>query len=114
MNVKIIEWFNRLSDPQRSKLSELRQLILESHGRFSETIKWGQPCYSINKQICYLQKTKEHVTIGFQQGAHLQDKSKLLIGEGINMRHVNVDLAGKIDRVAIANLITEAIEFDRK
>ena len=113
MNGKVKDWFENLSESQRQKLDELRQLILESDREFTEEIKWGQPCYSVNKLVCYLQKAKEYVTIGFQKGAHLEDTEKLLVGEGKDMRHVNFSLAGEIDRPAIAKLISEAVEFDR-
>jgi len=52
------------------------------------------------------------VTIGFQQGAHLEDANKLLVGTGKDMRHVKFDLSGEIDRPAIKNLISKAIEYD--
>jgi len=113
MNEKVSEWFNNLSEAQHLKLIELRELILETDGQFSENIKWGQPCYSINKLVCYLQKAKKHVTIGFQQGAHLEDTNRLLVGEGKDMRHVNFSLTENIDRPAIEKLISEAVEFDR-
>lgn len=113
MNDKVKNWFNKLSEPQRLKLDELRQLILESDRQFIEEIKWGQPCYSINKLVCYLQKAKEHVTIGFQKGAHLEDTENLLTGDGKEMRHVNFSLTGEIDRPAIEKLISEAVKFDR-
>ena len=113
MNDRVKDWFDKLSEPQRLKLDELRQLILESDRQFTEEIKWGQPCYAINNLVCYLQKSKEHVTIGFQKGAHLEDNDNLLVGEGKDMRHVKFSLAGEIDRLAIAELISEAVEFDR-
>ena len=114
MKEKINDWFNNLSDPHHLMLLELRQLILETDKQFFEEIKWGQPCYSINKLVCYLQKAKNHVTIGFQQGAHLEDTNKLLVGEGKDMRHVNLSLTGEIDHLAITDLIAKAVKFDRR
>lgn len=114
MNEKVKEWFDSLSEPQRQKMTELREAILETDGQFFEEIKWGQPCYSISKLVCYLQKAKKHVTIGFQQGAHLEDSNRLLVGEGKDMRHINISLTEKIDRSAIADLIAKAVEFDRR
>jgi len=82
--------------------------------QFDEEIKWGQPCYSIKKLVCYIQKAKKHVTIGFQYGAHLEDSNRLLVGEGKDMRHVKFSLTEKIDKPAIASLISKAVEFDRQ
>jgi len=112
MNEKVNSWLGKSSEPQRLLLTELRRLILDTDVRFTEEIKWGRLCYSINKLVCYLQIAKEHVTIGFQQGAHLKDARQLLVGEGKDMRHVKIRLAAYIDHPAIANLTSDAVEFD--
>jgi len=112
MNEKINDWFKHLAEPLHLRLTELQALILGMDTRFVEEIKWAQPCYSINGLVCYLQNAKKHVTIGFQQGAHLEDANKLLVGTGKDMRHVKFDLSGEIDRPAIKNLISKAIEYD--
>lgn len=114
MNDKVDDWFSNLSEPQHLMLTELRELILDTDKQFAEELKWGQPCYSINRLVCYLQKAREHVTIGFQQGAHLNDTNQLLAGEGKDMRHVNFRLSVTIDRPAISDLISKAVEYDRR
>ena len=112
MNQNIEGWFAKLSDSQRPLLLKLRELILETSGGITEEIKWGQPCYSKNKLFCYLQKSKSHVTIGFQQGAHLDDHDGILEGEGKDMRNVKVKLSSTLDTAPIKRLILAALKFD--
>jgi len=105
-------WFDELAEPQGRLLSELRELIHDTDSGFVETLKWGQPCYSLNHLVCYLQKAKGHVVIGFQHGANLADTDRLLVGEGKTMRHVKIGLTDMIDREGVRSLIRQAIEFD--
>jgi hypothetical protein len=112
MNQDIEAWFAKLSDSQRPLLLKLRQLILEAGDGITEEIKWGQPCYSKNKLFCYLQKSKTHVTIGFQQGAHLDDRNGILVGDGKDMRSVKLKLSDRIDSAPIKRLISDALKFD--
>lgn len=112
MNQDIEAWFAKLSDSQRPLLLKLRQLILEAGDGITEEIKWGQPCYSKNKLFCYLQKSKTHVTIGFQQGAHLDDRNEILVGEGKDMRSVKLKLSERMNSAPIKRLISDALKFD--
>lgn len=108
------DWFSTLSEDQRSVLLELRRLILSTDERLVETIKWGQPCYSLNGLVCYLQKAKRYVTLGFQQGARLQDPERLLEGAGKDMRHIKLPLGHGVDIDACRALIQQAVRHDER
>lgn len=110
---EIGSWFDNLPQAHKKLLEPLRQTILSADDEVREELKWGQPCYSVNKLLCYLQKAKEHVTIGFQQGANLDDPDNLLSGEGKSMRHIKFPLTANLDKRAITKLIKKAIEHDR-
>lgn len=107
------DWFAALPDDQRPLLEELRRLLLATNGDFEEAIKWGQPCYSLDSLVCFLNKRKAHVVLGFQQGAHLDDPRGLLEGTGKDMRHIKIRTAEDIDKPAFQALIEEAVRFDR-
>jgi hypothetical protein len=111
---KVEKWFSALPDEQRNMLTELQQLVLSQHNNFKEEIKWGQPCYSLNKLVCYLAKYKTHVALGFQQGAHLNDPEKLLEGEGKNMRHIKFKASESFNSQLVKSLILEAIKYDAR
>jgi hypothetical protein len=92
--------------------SVIISIFHDSQQGITEEIKWGQPCYSKNKLFCYLQKSKTHVTIGFQQGAHLDDRNGILVGDGKDMRSVKLKLSDRIDSAPIKRLISDALKFD--
>ncbi len=106
-------WFDTLTPEQQELLRRLRELILTNAPEAKEEIKWGQPCYSQHKLFAYLAKAKGHVTLGFQQGAHLADPLKLLEGEGKNMRAIRFPLGGAIDEAGCVALIKAAVAIDQ-
>ena len=59
MTEKTETWFDELSPEHEKLLRALRHLILSASDEVREELKWGQPCYSINKLFCYLQKAKK-------------------------------------------------------
>lgn len=106
-------WFLETSDKQRSLLEALRQLIRTTNRDLVEELKWNQPCYKLNRPVCYLNKSKTHVVLGFQQGANLPDPKGLLEGTGKDMRHIKIPLDSAIDAAALKKLISAAIKLDR-
>jgi len=58
------------------------------------------------------QRAKTHVTLGFQQGAVLNDPHGVLCGEGKQMRHVTFEEGDDVDAAVCADLIREAIRVD--
>jgi len=105
-------WFSTAPENQRPMLDALRALILSAAPDILEEIKWSRPCYSTPRgMFCYLHRTKNHVTIGFQRGAALKDPKSLLEGTGKDMRHIKIAKAEEIDRQAILQLIQQAIQL---
>ncbi|HUN24430.1 MAG TPA: DUF1801 domain-containing protein [Anaerolineales bacterium] len=103
------EWFDSAPDDKKVILDTLRQMIVSQSNKVVEEIKWSRPCYSKNgKLFCYLNITKNHVTIGFEKGASLKDTSKLLQGTGKEMRHINLKTLEELKPLAIKQLIEEA------
>ena len=90
--------------------TSLRNLIFETSDNFVEEIKWGKPSYGINRNICYLQASKNHVNLGFYYGASLADKDNLLEGTGKQMHHIRIKKVEEIQPEKIIALIQSAIE----
>jgi hypothetical protein len=114
MDVKVKKWFSSLTVEQRRIADALRELILSRESLLTEEFKWNQPCYIGNSMVCYLQKAKKHVALGFREGAKLTDQNRKLEGQGDQMRHVKIRLGSEIERQQLATLIDEALAFDRK
>lgn len=110
---KIFNWFVDLNDEQQILAEALREVVLATNSNFKEELKWKMPNYSLNKLVCYLQKSKSHVTIGFQQGAHLDDPNGWLLGTGKDMRHIKFALSEKIDTEKVKFLVEQAIKYDQ-
>jgi len=56
----------------------------------------------------YVNSFKSHVSVGFFNGAALEDPAGLLEGSGKRMRHVKLTLSREIDDAALEALIAAA------
>jgi len=95
----------------------LRDILLAC--QLEEEIKWGIPCYSINKGIVVIiQAFKDHCDLGFFKGALLQDKAGILIKAGENtqasrqMRFTDIKEIEKQSKI-IKSYIKEAIALEK-
>jgi hypothetical protein len=102
-------WFSATPDNQRETLRMTRNLIKSLGPEVIEELKWGRPCYSAKRGLfCYLQSTKNHVSLGFQQGTSLDDPRGLLQGAGQEMRHVKLKPGHAPDHDALLELLNQA------
>lgn len=112
MTIEVENWISAAPPNQQVQLRRLRSIILELAPDSDEAIKWNQPCYTQRHLFCYLQRAKKHVTMGFQNGARLNDPSSLLSGDGKLMRHINFAADAEIEEIAIKALIRDALRVD--
>ncbi|WP_172368939.1 DUF1801 domain-containing protein [Sporosarcina jiandibaonis] len=107
---KVDQFIDALPENIQEITTCLRNVILETSEDFTEDIKWGMPSYSIQKNICYLQPSKNHVNLGFYFGASLIDEDNLLEGTGKQMRHIRIKKLDEIQSEKFKALIQSAIE----
>jgi Domain of unknown function (DU1801) len=50
----------------------------------------------------------KHVNLGFNQGAHMSDRAKLLHGTGKNVRHITINSEAELKQPAIREYLREA------
>lgn len=112
MTSDVDDWFEEMPASRYAHLNRLRRLVLETDARLIEELKWNRPVYAINGLICYLQATKKHAVLGFQQGAHIADPAALLVGTGKHMRHIKIPYSDVIDIPACRTMVEAAITFD--
>ncbi len=111
-NNPVDEWFNALPATQRPILDRMRSFIRECVPDATEELKWNRPCYStVNGLFCYLHTTKNHATLGFQNGSSLSDPKKLLEGDGKHMRHIKLRSKRDIEDVDLRAMLIEAISI---
>ena len=62
-------------EPFKSIIMHLQVLVEHTLPEADLLYKWRMPCYYIGKRpICYLNKTKDYVDVGFWHSAHLSKK----------------------------------------
>lgn len=113
MKPEVDDWLSELTDPQREIAADLRALIHEEAPALREEFKWGQPCYYGRAMVCHLQKARGHVSIGFRQGALMDDPGGLLDGTGREMRHVKIRLGALPDRETLSRFLLQAVALDQ-
>jgi hypothetical protein len=75
---------------------EVRQLLISAHHFLQESlppfatcaIKWKIPFYKLYRNFCYLNRHKDHITLGFPHGYKLLIRPKILLGANENLKQV--------------------------
>ena len=96
---------------------QLRELIAEVYPEVFE-VPWpkqqvtgyGVGPKKMSEHFCYIGAHKEHVNLGFNYGADLDDPEHLLQGEGKKFRHVKFLNLENLQQAGLGTLIEEAIE----
>jgi hypothetical protein len=68
----------------------------------------------MNDMFCYIATARNHVNLGFCQGASLPDPDRVLEGDGKMMRHVKFRSERDLERSFVRRLIRLATEHARK
>jgi uncharacterized protein YdeI (YjbR/CyaY-like superfamily) len=116
MNPSVDEFLEKI-DKWQSELSLLRNILLDC--QLVETIKWGQPCYMLNKtNVVILANFKESCAVSFLKGALLSDTENLLVKPGENsqsgrfLRFKSEEEIRALEPI-IKSYIFEAIEIEK-
>ena len=88
--MSVLDYIEETSSP------EVRQLLLRAHHFLQDTlppfatcaIKWKIPFYRLHRNFCYLNRHRDHITLGFPHGFQLSPLPKILLGESENLKHV--------------------------
>jgi uncharacterized protein YdeI (YjbR/CyaY-like superfamily) len=115
MNPKV-DWFFTKQTKWQEAYSELRMLVLDCE--LTEELKWGCPCYTINKSnIVLIHGFKDYCALLFMQGALLKDPKKILVQQTENVQSARQLRFAHIEEIlknksTIKTYIKEAIEVD--
>lgn len=102
---------------------EVRQLLLAAHLFLQDAlppfataaIKWNIPFYKLHRNFCYLNRHRDHITLGFPHGWKLSPKSNILLGENENLKQVRYLEIRSIEDLYsdnIQQILQEAIILD--
>jgi uncharacterized protein YdeI (YjbR/CyaY-like superfamily) len=84
MNAKV-NWFFDKDTLWKESYEKLRMIVLECG--LTEELKWGCPCYTIDKQnVVLMHGFKDYCALLFHKGALLKDKAGILVQQTANVQ----------------------------
>jgi hypothetical protein len=88
--MSVLEYIEETNPPEVRELLTAAHLFLqESLPPFATcAIKWRIPFYSLRRNFCYLNRHRDHITLGFPHGHRLAPQPGILLGENENLKHV--------------------------
>jgi hypothetical protein len=87
----------------RRALPEAHEILFARHNHVAYSFSESR-----RDTICYICPMKDYVRLGFMFGTHLPDPERMLIGEGLRLRHVKVRLVQEAKRPALERLVADA------
>ena len=117
MNPKV-DWYFEKERPWQNEFLELRDIVLACG--LTEELKWGNPCYTLNKKnIVLIHGFKEYCALLFMKGAILKDEQGLLIQQTENVQAARQIRFTSLEEIArlrptIKAYIENAIEVEKK
>lgn len=108
---QIKAYIENLPTDQRRIVQTLRQIVKEALPKVQEEFKWGMPWYS---PVCYIMRSKNHVSLGFAYGALVQDKKLRVEGTGKVMRHIKIKGFDEIEPPHLVRLLRAAEKVSKK
>ncbi|MBT0959753.1 DUF1801 domain-containing protein [Denitromonas sp. IR12] len=101
----------RFADPAQHQLVvALRALILELSPSVTEAVKYGGLMFSVGKPFCGLFAYARHVSLEFSAGASLDDRFKMLEGQGKLRRHLKLTSADAIAQKHVREYLRMAFD----
>jgi uncharacterized protein YdeI (YjbR/CyaY-like superfamily) len=85
----------KLDHPLKAEVQAVREIILGTDGRMTETVKWGGPTFMFNGNMATINlKSKKFVNLFFQTGSLIGERHGLLQGNAAQVRTAHfTDLA---------------------
>lgn len=87
-------WFIAKEHPQEPAMQRVREVIMATDPRVSETIKWSTPTFMYEGNIASFNPAKHFVSLLFHRGAEIPGDHPRLEGDGRlarTMRFVDID-----------------------
>lgn len=107
---EIEDYLDTVPDEHRRTVDAIRDLLNEVHPEATETTKWRKPTYAVDgTDRFHVHHFTNHVSLGFMQGASLEDPDGRLEGTGENMWHVKFGDSGDVADPAIRSLVENAM-----
>jgi hypothetical protein len=74
-------------------------------------VGYGVGPKKMSEHFCYIALHKDHINLGFNQGAELPDPTGLLEGPGKTLRHTKIAEPDKLEQPALRTLLEAAAAY---
>lgn len=102
------ERVNELARAARDLLRELDPAVVEVPWVRQAVIGFGVGPRKMTEHYAYLAVHRDHVNLGFNQGAELPDPAGLLGGPGSSLRHTRIHRREDLDAAPLRELLVAA------
>jgi hypothetical protein len=110
--MSVDDWSKKLTGWQADALRLVRAIVARHAPDATLSIKWGQPVWEKNGPLAWAKPAAEHFSVGFWRGAELSDPANVLEGDGDRMRHVKLTSAEDVERMPLADFVSEAVRLN--
>ena len=111
-NQQVTTFISSLNSPQKEICQQLRMMIKTNFPEIEEKWGWSRPLYATPAgYVCYMVANKHDVNFGFEYGVRLTDPKGLLMGTGINQRHLKIRKLDDLDLEYYQQLLAQAIKL---
>lgn len=109
-------WFETLTGDLRPTADTLRGMILNAAPGITEEFKYSVPFYYYSgKPVCYLNRYRDGIDLGFWDGHRLQDDFMEFEGRGKKMvRHLHFGSRQEALAKHVTPLLLQALELARE
>src|SRR6266511_5797507 len=81
-NADVDQWFDQAGHPLDATMRRVRDIILGTDGRVTESIKWKPPTFAYRGNIASFNPSKHLLSIMFHRGAEVLGEHPRLEGDG--------------------------------
>lgn len=92
----------------RALIEDVYPNVVEVPWPRQNVVGYGVGPRKMSEHFCYIAFHKDHVNLGFNQGAELPDPAGLLAGPGKTMRHMKISDPGDLQDPALRTLLEAA------
>ena len=92
----------------RSLIQDLYPDVVEVPWPRQNVVGYGVGPKKMSEHFCYIAFHKDHVNLGFNQGAELADPTGLLEGPGKTMHHTRISEPEDLEELALSTLLGAA------
>jgi hypothetical protein len=98
MNTQVTNYIENSPSNQKEIMEAIIAILNKTVEGLEVEYKWSRPVFGYKgKGFCYLQKNKNHVTLGFTNFEKLGEEANNLEGSGTQMRHLKIKSINEVD-----------------